>query len=77
MLHFQKDNVTHTKTHSLLARGAKEMRGGRYYEQQTSHYLLTSLLLYQGRWHYTSQLSLVIKRQKVASTLRYKVTCVI
>ena len=76
MLHFQKYNATHTTTHSLLARKAKEVGGGgSYYDQQTSYYLLTSLLLYQGRWHYTSQPSVVIKRQKVASNLRYKVTC--
>jgi hypothetical protein len=69
MLHFQKYNATHTKSHSLLSRGAKEVGGGSYYDQQTSYYLLTSLLLHQGRWHYTSQLSVVSKRQKGICTL--------
>jgi hypothetical protein len=77
MLHFQKYNATHTKTHSLLVRKVKEVGGGSYYDQQTSYYLLTSLLLHLGRWHYTSQLNVVIKRQKAASTLRDKVTRII
>jgi hypothetical protein len=45
---------------------------GAYYDQQTSYYLLASLLPYLGRWHFTSQLSFIIKEKKGTSPLHCK-----